>query len=122
MTVTAERSASVRLHTANADETDSAGAALAAVLAPGTVVGLAGPLGAGKTCFARGMAARLGVDPTLIASPTFVYLVDYPGAGLVLHHAVKGMECQAGDMNGIAHRALSMAAATRSACTVSATS
>lgn len=87
MTVTAERSATVRLHTANSDETESAGAALAAVLAPGTVVGLAGPLGAGKTCFVRGMAARLGVDPTLIASPTFVYLVDYPGADVVLHHA-----------------------------------
>jgi tRNA threonylcarbamoyladenosine biosynthesis protein TsaE len=87
VTVTAERCASVRLHTANADETESAGAALAAVLAAGTVVGLAGPLGAGKTCFVRGMAARLGVDPTLIASPTFVYLVDYPGDGLVLHHA-----------------------------------
>jgi tRNA threonylcarbamoyladenosine biosynthesis protein TsaE len=87
VTVSTETSASVRLRTTNADQTEAAGAALAAVLAPGTVVGLAGPLGAGKTCFVRGMAARLGVDPTLIASPTFVYLVDYPGDGIVLHHA-----------------------------------
>jgi len=85
--VTTEADATVRLRTMNADETEAAGGALAAVLAPGTVVGLAGPLGAGKTCFVRGMAARLGVDPTMIASPTFVYLVDYPGDGLVLHHA-----------------------------------
>jgi len=33
------------------------------------------------------MAEALGVDPTLVASPTFVYLVDYPGEGIVLHHA-----------------------------------
>jgi len=85
--VTKLRAASVRLSTANADETEMVGAALAAVLAPGDVVGLAGALGAGKTCFVRGMAGQLGVDPALIASPTFVYLVDYPGDRLVLHHA-----------------------------------
>ena len=85
--VTSELDATVRLHTAGAEETETAGAALASVLAPGTVVGLAGPLGAGKTCFVRGMAVALGVDPALIASPTFVYLVDYPGRGIVLHHA-----------------------------------
>jgi len=85
--VTPGRCASVRFSTANADETEAAGAALAAVLAPGDVVGLAGELGAGKTCFVRGMAGQLGVDPALIASPTFVYLVDYPGNRLVLHHA-----------------------------------
>ena len=77
---------SVLLQTADADETEAAGAALAAILGPGAVVGLVGPLGAGKTCFVRGMASRLGVDPTLIASPTFVYLVDYPGDRIVLHH------------------------------------
>ena len=79
--------ATVRLSTASADETEKAGAALATVLAPGDVVGLAGALGAGKTCFVRGMAGRLGVDPAVIASPTFVYLVDYSGDRLVLHHA-----------------------------------
>jgi len=85
--VTRHSIATVRLCTAGVEETEAAGAALAAILAPGTVVGLVGPLGAGKTCFVRGMASRLGVDPALVASPTFVYLVDYPGRDLVLYHA-----------------------------------
>jgi tRNA threonylcarbamoyladenosine biosynthesis protein TsaE len=77
----------VRVVSTAAEDTEAIGAALASSLAPGSVVGLIGPLGAGKTCFVRGMASALGVDPTLIASPTFVYLVDYPGRDLVLHHA-----------------------------------
>lgn len=85
MTPTISRT--VRVHTTGAEQTEAAGAALASVLAPGTVVGLVGPLGAGKTCFVRGMAEALGVDPAMIASPTFVYLVDYPGRDIVLHHA-----------------------------------
>src|SRR5262249_61358684 len=42
--------------------------------------------------------------------------------GLVLHHAVISVQRKPGDEDGIGHRALPMAAATRSACTVSATS
>jgi len=68
-------------------ETEAIGGALAAVVTAGTAIGLSGPLGAGKTCFARGVAERLGVDPTTVTSPTFVYLVDYPGASTPLHHA-----------------------------------
>src|SRR5215471_13004798 len=41
---------------------------------------------------------------------------------LVLHHAVVSVQREPGDEDGIGHRALPMAAATRSACTVSATS
>src|SRR5205823_736177 len=41
---------------------------------------------------------------------------------LVLHHAVMGVDDEAADENRVAHRACSMAAATRSACAVSATS
>jgi len=77
----------VCVHSSGAEDTEAIGAALASVLASGAVVGLIGPLGAGKTCFVRGMAVGLGVDPTLIASPTFVYLVEYPGRDLLLHHA-----------------------------------
>ena len=68
-------------------DTEAIGGALAAAVAADTVVGLSGPLGAGKTCFARGVAERLGVDPTTVTSPTFVYLVDYPDASTPLHHA-----------------------------------
>ena len=77
----------VSVSSRSAEDTERVGAALAAVLEANTVVGLVGPLGAGKTCFARGAAAGLGVDPALVASPTFVYLVDYRGHALTLHHA-----------------------------------
>ena len=42
--------------------------------------------------------------------------------GLVFHHAMAGMDDDAGDEDRIGHRCSLIAAATRSACTVSATS
>src|SRR5262249_3075478 len=45
-----------------------------------------------------------------------------PDLGLVLHHAVISVQCKPGDEDGIGHRALPRAAATRNACAVSATS
>jgi len=44
----------------------------------GLVVGLIGPLGAGKTEFVKGLADGLGVDPALVSSPTFVIAQQYP--------------------------------------------
>ena len=69
------------------DEGDSArlGAAIAAVVAPGTVIGLVGPLGAGKTRLSRAIAEALGVDPRAIASPTFVLIHEYEGIIPIYH-------------------------------------
>jgi len=66
-------------------ETDRLGAALAAVALPGTVIGLDGPLGAGKTRLARAVAEALGVDPRAIASPTFVLIHEYDGQMPIFH-------------------------------------
>ncbi len=67
-------------------QTQEAGRRLALHLPPQTVIGLIGPLGAGKTCMARGVAEAHGVDPRQVTSPTFVYLVEYRGRkGLVQH-------------------------------------
>ena len=57
--------------TASPEETERAGAALAAALAPGDVVLVSGELGAGKTTFVRGAARALGVSEP-VTSPTFV--------------------------------------------------
>jgi tRNA threonylcarbamoyladenosine biosynthesis protein TsaE len=38
----------------------------------GLVVALVGPLGSGKTVFAKGLAEGLGIDEALLASPSFV--------------------------------------------------
>jgi tRNA threonylcarbamoyladenosine biosynthesis protein TsaE len=83
----AQAAAITRVLSRSPMETEAVGGALAAAVDAGTVLGLSGPLGAGKTCFARGVAERLGIDPTTVTSPTFVYLVDYPDASTPLHHA-----------------------------------
>ena len=64
---------------ASPEETERAGAALAAALAPGDVVLVSGELGAGKTTYVRGAARALGVTEP-VTSPTFVvgHLYDAP--------------------------------------------
>lgn len=50
----------------------------AGYLPPGTVVALTGDLGAGKTVFAQGVAAGLGVTAH-VTSPTFTIVNEYRG-------------------------------------------
>ena len=71
--------------TRSAEETRAAGRALAGRLGPGDVVLLFGELGTGKTCFVRGVAEGLGVDPERVHSPTFVMVHRYDGR-LTVHH------------------------------------
>ena len=58
--------------------------ALAELLAPGDLVALTGPLGAGKTCFAQGVARGLGIRQN-VPSPSFVLAKHYPGSPGLLH-------------------------------------
>jgi tRNA threonylcarbamoyladenosine biosynthesis protein TsaE len=69
-------------------ETQRLGRALAEVCKPGCVIGLSGPLGAGKTRLVRAIAESLGVDPGAIASPTFVLIHEYEGRMPVYHFDV----------------------------------
>ncbi len=50
------------------------------------VISLEGPLGAGKTCFVKGLAEALGCDPTVVSSPTFSLIHEYPGGRHPLVH------------------------------------
>ncbi|HET8672188.1 MAG TPA: tRNA (adenosine(37)-N6)-threonylcarbamoyltransferase complex ATPase subunit type 1 TsaE [Thermoleophilaceae bacterium] len=69
----------VRLETNTPEETEAAGAELAARLTPGDLVLVTGELGSGKTTFVRGAARALGVtDP--VTSPTFTIGQIYGGA------------------------------------------
>jgi tRNA threonylcarbamoyladenosine biosynthesis protein TsaE len=78
-------SGGLAIDVASEAETEQVGRALAEVVAPGTVIGLVGPLGAGKTRLARALAEALGVDPGAIASPTFVLVHEYQGRIPVVH-------------------------------------
>lgn len=68
-------------------DTDRLGRAVAAVALaePGTVIGLVGPLGAGKTRLVRAVAEALGVEPRAVSSPTFVLIHEYEGRIPVFH-------------------------------------
>lgn len=66
-------------------ETDALGAMLAEAAEPGLVVGLIGPLGAGKTRLVRATATALGADPSSVNSPTFVLIQEYFGRIPVFH-------------------------------------
>lgn len=66
-------------------DTDRLGALLAEAAEPGLVVGLIGPLGAGKTRLVRATATALGADPSSVNSPTFVLIQEYSGRIPVFH-------------------------------------
>jgi tRNA threonylcarbamoyladenosine biosynthesis protein TsaE len=71
----------------SAAETRALGERLGRLLRGGDVIGLSGPLGAGKTCLVQGLAAGLDVDPAVpVTSPTFTLLGEYPGR-VPLRHA-----------------------------------
>ena len=66
-------------------QTEAIGAALAKILAPGTVIAYRGDLGAGKTAFTRGLARGLGYKEP-VTSPTYTIVNEYLGGRLPLFH------------------------------------
>jgi tRNA threonylcarbamoyladenosine biosynthesis protein TsaE len=66
------------------EETEAAGARLAAQLQAGDVVLVSGELGAGKTTFVRGACRALGVTAN-VTSPTFTIGQLYAGSPDVAH-------------------------------------
>jgi len=68
------------------DATFAFGRRLANVLFPGAVVGLIGPLGAGKTHLVRAVAEGLGLhDARAISSPTFGLIHEYRARMPIYH-------------------------------------
>ena len=81
-TSTAAPTAAVTTH--SSDETRDFAAALAAVARAGDRIALVGPLGAGKTQFAKGFAAGLGVTE-VVNSPSFTLMAEYAGRLPLFH-------------------------------------
>lgn len=73
------------LDSPTAAETHRLGVVLGRCLPAGCLVLLAGPLGAGKTTLAQGIAEGLGVSARVI-SPSFTLVREYAGAGRDLVH------------------------------------
>jgi tRNA threonylcarbamoyladenosine biosynthesis protein TsaE len=67
-------------------DTSRLGAALANALPPGTVVGLIGTLGSGKTRLVQAVAEALGFSRDRVTSPTFVLVNEYVGGRLPIYH------------------------------------
>ena len=67
------------------EETEALGRRVGAAAPPGAVLALVGDLGSGKTRFAKGVAAGLGIDPATVTSPTFVLMNLYQGRLPVAH-------------------------------------
>ena len=61
----------------SAEETQQLGERLGALLRAGDVVGLIGELGSGKTTFVQGLAKGMGLDQSVVKSPTFVLMREY---------------------------------------------
>lgn len=67
------------------EETYALGKRLGAGCSPGQVYTLTGDLGAGKTLFAQGFAAGLGISEP-VSSPTFTILQEYDTGRLPFYH------------------------------------
>ena len=72
------------VETHDAAATQALAAALAVVARPGDLISLVGDLGAGKTQFAKGFGAGLGVTDTIV-SPSFVLMAEYRGRLPLFH-------------------------------------
>lgn len=86
--------------TASAEETEALGATLAPLLEPGDLVALTGPLGAGKTRFAAGVARGLGYAAR-VRSPTFTLLHEYAGERPLYHADLYRLESREVDGLGL---------------------
>ena len=74
------------VNAATAADTQAVAERLGGLLAPGDVLALVGPLGAGKTTFVQGLARGLKVPPDRhVASPTFALVNEHPGRVPLVH-------------------------------------
>jgi tRNA threonylcarbamoyladenosine biosynthesis protein TsaE len=82
--VIAGQSLKRKIVTRDAASTRALAAELAAEARPGDLICLMGDLGAGKTQFAKGFGAGLGITDTIV-SPSFVLMAEYRGRLPMFH-------------------------------------
>jgi len=72
-----QNNGSILVESGSVEQTMAVGAAVARAVLTGDMIALIGELGAGKTQFVRGLAEGLGLDPSRVSSPTFVFMQEY---------------------------------------------
>lgn len=93
----------VTVESKSPDETIAIGKIVGLSLEGSDVVALVGELGAGKTCFAKGIAQGVGVPETYyITSPTFTLVNEYPGR-IPLYHMDVYRLSDSGEMGDIGY-------------------
>ncbi|MCA9471031.1 MAG: tRNA (adenosine(37)-N6)-threonylcarbamoyltransferase complex ATPase subunit type 1 TsaE [Nitrospirales bacterium] len=70
---------------ASVTATEQFGHAVGSHCTGGEIIALRGDLGAGKTVMVRSLAAAVGIDSTLVTSPTFTLIHEYEGRLRVIH-------------------------------------
>jgi len=76
----------LHLRASSLADTNAIAASLADLARAGDLIVLAGEMGAGKTAFAKGFGAALGVTEP-ITSPTYTLVHSYEAGRITLHHA-----------------------------------
>lgn len=75
-----QKGKSVLVYTSSPEETIQLGEFMGALVKPGTVIGMCGELGTGKTHLIKGLARGLGIDHRYsVTSPSFTIINEYPG-------------------------------------------
>jgi tRNA threonylcarbamoyladenosine biosynthesis protein TsaE len=82
-------------------ETKTWGRRLASLLEGGELIGLIGELGAGKTCFIKGLARGLGLRQEDILSPTFTMIQEHHGRFTLYHIDLYRLETPSLDDMGL---------------------
>ena len=89
------------IESGSARETKAWGRRLASLLEGGELLGLIGDLGAGKTCFVKGLARGLSLREEDILSPTFTMIQEHRGRVPLYHIDLYRLETVAIDDLGL---------------------
>ncbi len=76
----------LHLHASSIEDTHAIAAGIAGLARTGDLIVLAGEMGAGKTAFAQGFGAAMGVAEPM-TSPTFTLVHSFDLGRIKLHHA-----------------------------------
>ncbi|MDD5772996.1 MAG: tRNA (adenosine(37)-N6)-threonylcarbamoyltransferase complex ATPase subunit type 1 TsaE [bacterium] len=73
------------INSESSKKTEKIAEKISLLLSPGDVICLIGELGAGKTCFSKGLIRALGVKNKYVVSPTFTIINEYQGKYPIYH-------------------------------------